>query len=81
MRDKGVAIMGGARQFGFPGLDPTWVGPEGERRAVADEQVAREREGLRDAAIYLNDGGELAQVARDWNEAGLLTIKDLSLLR
>lgn len=75
-RAAGQATLGGPRRFGFAGLEPAESagGPEGERLPVPDEQVAREREAIRDAARSILAGGAVAEVARRWNAAGLRTV-------
>jgi len=71
--EKGRAYVGGPRRFGFPGLDLTWRGPNGERRQTPAEVVERERAAIRDAAAAVLAGVADAQIAREWNAAGVLT--------
>ena len=73
-RDQG-RVTGGPRRFGFPGKDVTWTPGEGQTKEdqpmVSAELVERERRALQDAAKAVLAGVTMAQVARDWNEAGL----------
>jgi len=73
-REQG-RVTGGPRRFGFPGKDVTWTPAEGQTKEdqpmVSAELVARERQALQDAAKAVLAGVSMAQVARDWNEAGL----------
>lgn len=62
---------GGARRFGFPGLDVTARGPEGERVPVPDSLVAAERAALVQAAKDMLTGTSPAVIAARWNKAGL----------
>jgi DNA invertase Pin-like site-specific DNA recombinase len=71
---------GGARAFGMPGIQ---VLPKAQREAleaagqqrpvVSPELVARERQAIADASRARLAGVSYAQIARDWNMAGLLT--------
>lgn len=70
---------GGARRFGFPGRDRTWVPGEGQteqdRPEVTADLVERERAAIRQAAERLLSGVSQAKVAREWNAAGLRTTR------
>jgi DNA invertase Pin-like site-specific DNA recombinase len=71
LREQGRPT-GGPRRFGFPGLDLTWRGPEGERREVPAELVERERAALREGAAAAVAKIAMDDVAQDWNERGTL---------
>jgi DNA invertase Pin-like site-specific DNA recombinase len=62
---------GGARRFGFGGLDVVARGPEGERVPVPDSLVAAERAALVQAATDMLAGTTAAAIAARWNKAGL----------
>jgi DNA invertase Pin-like site-specific DNA recombinase len=65
------------RGFARDGFLPNPVGWErGDPRVpVSREQLRREQEAVRDAAARLLSGESLHQVAKSWNDAGLLTVK------
>jgi DNA invertase Pin-like site-specific DNA recombinase len=73
-REQG-RMTGGPRHFGFPGKDQTWTPAPGQTKAdqpdVPAELVARERQAIKDAAEALLAGVPMAEIARQWNTAGL----------
>lgn len=75
-REQGM-MTGGPRNFGFPGMDRTWKPGEDQTKAdqpdVSAELVARERQAIKDAAEALLTGVPVAEIARQWNAAGLRT--------
>ncbi len=71
---------GGPRLFGFPGYvvlsqqDKDRLAEQGTPRPVVPaEQVAAERQALRDGSAALLSGATYMDIAREWNEAGLRT--------
>lgn len=72
-RAAGRPQSGGPRRFGFPGVEITPSGPDGERVPVSAELVERERAAIRDAVAAILAGVSVGQIARDWNAAGLRT--------
>lgn len=80
LREHGQTT-GGARRFGFPGLVPLSqkqveeLANQGkERPVIPDDQVAAERQALRDAvADHLAGVASYQQIADRWNAANLVT--------
>ncbi|WP_163511390.1 recombinase family protein [Fodinicola acaciae] len=82
-REQGRPSTGGARPFGFPGLEPLPRGADGkpipleegeERQQVPDHIVEAEREAIRENAKQLIAGVSLGARTRAWNEAGIRTV-------
>ncbi|MFC0434905.1 recombinase family protein [Kutzneria buriramensis] len=75
-REQGKGT-GGPRRFGFPGKDLTWTPGPGQTKddqpLVSADQVARERQAIRDAAEAVLTGVSMCEIARQWNAAGLRT--------
>ena len=73
-RGKSSATTRGFARPGYQAKPEGWE-PGDLRTPVPEEQVAREREAVRDAATRLLAGEPMSRIAEEWNAAGLLTTR------